>query len=71
MVTPEEIQAACERALNAKASEIRTWAKRGAVDATRDILQAVLSIQSGGGLTEAQVEAAVESVLKRQKLVVD
>ena len=71
MVTPEEIQAACERALNAKASEIRTWAKRGAVDATRDILQAVLSIQAGGGLTEAQIEAIIERVLKRQKLVVD
>ena len=64
MATPEEMQAACEAALDAKASEIRTWAKRGAVDATRDILKAVLATQAGDGPT---LEEMVEAFEKSQR----
>ena len=76
MVTSEEIQEACEAAIQTQASEFRKWAKRGGWDAIDDKLPTIVAalvaaIPSGSGLTEAQIEAAVESVLKRQKLVVD
>ena len=76
MVTPEEMQAACEAALDAKASELRKWAKRGGWDAIDDKLPVIVAaivkaMPSGGTWTEAQLVTVMKGVLKRQKLVVD
>ncbi|KKK59696.1 hypothetical protein LCGC14_3031800, partial [marine sediment metagenome] len=69
-MTPEEMQAACEAALDAKASELRKWAKRGGWDAIDDKLPAIVAaivkaMPSGGTWTEAQLVTVMKGGLKR------
>lgn len=60
-----DIRAACAAAIDDNASGYREWCRRGAVDATRDIIEAVNSISFGGPLNQADLEALAKVMLDK------